>query len=81
MTQPTGGPAFPLSPNGTIINANMGMTLRDYFASQALNGMLSSGYEPAIEKISKALGETPVEALSVAAYGFADAMLKEREKP
>jgi len=38
-----GGPAFPVSdcvyPNGEVQTGSYGMTLRDYFAGQALAGM------------------------------------------
>lgn len=39
-----GGPAFPCHTNprpGTLNEAPQGMTLRDYFAAKALNGMLA----------------------------------------
>lgn len=45
---------------------NDGMTLRDYFAGQALAGMLAyQSHDP--------------NWTATTAYGFADAMLKERE--
>ncbi len=55
-----GGPAFP---TGT---AYQGMSLRDYFAAKAMQGILFEGLDPA---------ETAQHA-----YEMADAMLKEREK-
>ena len=49
--QNDGGPAFPqdaylLDPNSTHddIKASKGMTLRDWFAGQALQGLLASGH-------------------------------------
>jgi hypothetical protein len=71
----TGGPAFPHvadlvqhSPNGGIttkpITSN-GMTLRDYFAAKAMQGILFEG----LDEIETAKN----------AYAMADAMLKERE--
>jgi len=71
----TGGPAFPHvadlvqhSPNGGIttkpITSN-GMTLRDYFAGQAMQGILFEG----LDEIETAKN----------AYAMADAMLKARE--
>ena len=45
-----------------------GMTLRDYFASQAINGMLSK------------YGIAGTKELAVHGYEIADAILKEREE-
>ena len=52
-------------------------TLRDYFAAQALTGMISSPTDWA-----KALNcnEPMVSIFSNMAYEFADAMIKERDK-
>jgi hypothetical protein len=58
-----GGPAFPYS-------GISGMSLRDWFASQALMGMLSNP-----ESIA-----APDAAFAEWAYGHADAMLAERDK-
>ena len=80
-----GGPAYPQTekrklPQGKVERIlHPGMTLRDWFAGMALQGMLSSGYESAIEQVSKALGEPASNALASASYGFADAMLKQRK--
>ena len=67
MSTNTGGRAFPwcgdLNDCPTI---NLGMTLRDYFAAKAMQAL--------IEKYD----ESPVE-ISLEAYEFADAMLKQRE--
>ena len=62
----TGGSAFPV----TYPNQGIGMTLRDYFAAKALNGILSGNPE-AIRESS--------ENLARASYKVADAMLKARE--
>jgi hypothetical protein len=59
---------------------NQGMTLRDYFAAAALQGMLASGHETAIEKASTAAGGDPIRGLALASYGMADAMLKARSR-
>lgn len=81
-----GGPAFPphlprmwqVGADGKverIDEVDQGMTLRDYFAGQALVGMLafgvSSGSDPS---------RTTNEELGRAAYRKSDAMLKERER-
>jgi len=50
-----------------------GMSLRDYFAGQALAGLLSSNVEVHYSK-------TPTDILAYALYTMANAMLKEREK-
>jgi len=58
-----GGPAFPIGDTDL-----QGMSLRDYFAGQALNGLLLS---PRI---------TAPPATAKLAYEYADAMLAERDK-
>jgi hypothetical protein len=77
-----GGPAFPTL-NGAEIwhdkNAGnyvisvdpVGMTLRDYFAAKALQGLLASGLRPHDEP-----DESGVVRISKLAYKFADAMIK-----
>jgi hypothetical protein len=68
-----GGPAFPLMgesnhPDGGRYLFNQGMTLRDYFAGQALAGLMS-------DQTIKAMPEDFAES----AYLAADAMLAARE--
>ena len=76
-----GGPAVPhkrqIRCNGEVIDSEMepGMTLRDYFAAAALQGLLGN---------SEFHVETDVEseipnAIATYAYQAADAMLKARE--
>ncbi|WP_454676644.1 hypothetical protein [Achromobacter marplatensis] len=36
-----GGPAFPFVEPDTMVNVAVGMTLRDYFAAKAMQGMLA----------------------------------------
>lgn len=62
-----GGPAFF---HGTEYN-EVGLTIRDYFAGQALMGMLAEGTRPNV-------GKTYAEALANLSYYMADAMIKER---
>ena len=77
MNTETGGPAFPMSGfdtrHGQSVQAvyQHGMTLRDYFAAKAMQGMLASDIECAPEYV-------PVIVKS--AYVLADAMLEERSK-
>lgn len=65
-----GGPAFPEFSNGGILGPTLqsGMTLRDYFAGQALAGPMVS-YE-----------EHTFDAAARVAYALADAMIAERKK-
>lgn len=68
-----GGPAFPLavSPD-TAWNVN-GMSLRDYFAAQA---MIAIRFEPSDYTVSGFNDE--VKDIAKASYAIADAMLKAR---
>lgn len=75
-THPNDQPAFPRpysnTPGGLPIVSQSGMTLRDYFAAHALQGMLANPSENA---------ESAWNSDAVAAqwaYKLADAMLKER---
>ena len=56
------------------------MTLRDYFAGQALIAILSGDYTTTICAVSKERGLSANQTTAKVAYEFADAMLKEREK-
>jgi hypothetical protein len=67
MIDETGGPAFPLDRDC----CNVGMTLRDYFAAKAMQGLLASGIE---------CGPDDVASVVASAYILADAMLKARTK-
>jgi hypothetical protein len=64
MNKETGGPAFP---HGM---AFQGMTLRDYFAAKAMQGL---GSQLSIYSVT-------VDEVAELSYRQADAMLKEREK-
>lgn len=68
----TGGPAFgSYHRAGEIVIREGGLTIRDWFAGQALKGFLESG---------KGVGWGNATDLAKRSYEFADAMLKEREK-
>jgi hypothetical protein len=82
-TRKNGGPAFPASVTG-MLDGDVytstyfdegGMTLRDWFAGQALVGILAGNPSTTINQ------DDLVKVLSVSAYGIADAMLVQREKP
>ena len=71
-----GGPAFPRDSfrdeeAGLLITQN-GMTLRDWFAGQALMGQIASEAPDFVDK--------DAEATAKRCYQIADAMLAEREK-
>lgn len=63
----TGGPAFPSPTDGMLDNE--GMTLRDYFAAKAMQGMLACPVQP----------QSGADMYARDAYFVADAMLKARQ--
>ena len=69
-----GGPAFPcksyLSPRDIEPSNIPGMSLRDWFAGQAMQGLFASDYKD----------QRPIAGVVAAAYASADAMLAERAK-
>jgi hypothetical protein len=68
-----GGPAHPthrMLATGHVASSH-GMSVRDFFAGQALVGMLASPI----------LDTTDVEAVASAIYDYADAALVERDRP
>lgn len=79
MSASTGGPAFPQplfqGPAGTTNPWDGwgvgGLSVRDYFAAKALQGLLA---DPTWNPATKELG-------AAQAYKWADAMLVERNKP
>lgn len=93
----TGGPAFPVQQemvservNDVIVNqlrGESGMTLRDYFAAKALQGLLAEPTQPGSTWFANTLTSDFTsnketikgERIAVAAYRLADAMLKARE--
>jgi hypothetical protein len=79
MTTNTGGPAFPgtqyangIQPSGF----SQGMTLRDYFAAKALQGLLSN---PKLANEILKNGGAQSGWIEDSAWAFGDAMLKARE--
>ncbi|WP_208456725.1 hypothetical protein [Burkholderia gladioli] len=65
-----GGPAFPCMHEGSTRSDTPGMTLRDYFAAKAMQGLL---YANSVYSTSSYSDE-----LSERAYQIADSMLKAR---
>ena len=82
-----GGPAFPTEANeiakaqamgfGWPAPVSRGMSLRDYFAAAALQGILASNYDPHGGEES---ASSDNKACALHAYEIADAMIAEREK-
>jgi hypothetical protein len=64
-----GGPAFPVPANEPIHSGTTGMTLRDYFAAKAMQGLLAADTGCAM----------PAETVAELAYDQADAMLEARK--
>ena len=72
MSKDTGGPAFPTP----LFEYHGGMTLRDYFAAKAMQGLLSN---PKLQKEILAQGGCHSGWIETSAWAFADAMLKARQ--
>ena len=80
MITETGGPAFPcaewldtIDPSAVNPMHHQGMTLRDYFAAKAMEGIFASNTEHDHEDAHI------FDAVAEAAYKQADAMLKARQ--
>ena len=73
-----GGPAFPgcVRNSAKKLTRHPGMTLRDYFAGQALTGIMGPNYDWFTSGTEK--GSRTHEAASFA-YSLADAMIAARE--
>jgi hypothetical protein len=73
-----GGPAFPAQPiyqhphGATGMSSQEGMTLRDWFAGQVINGIVGGS-------LGSKMAVYADEAARLA-YSYADAMLEERSK-
>lgn len=75
-TEKDGGPAFPFP----VLHGNSsptGMSLRDYFAAMAMQGMVANG--DWVTRMSRQHGKSPDVCVSGAAYEVVDAMLAARE--
>ena len=73
MSNNTGGPAFPNEGFNGWGEPQQGMTLRDYFAAKAMQGMLAN---PKLQEQILKAGQSWIEE---SAWAVADAMLKTRE--
>jgi hypothetical protein len=77
-----GGAAFPNSVQPDFQYAEAGMTLRDWFAGQALAGVMASPDGSVFRYVIETAKTTsPAPAVAALAYELADAMLAERSKP
>ena len=79
-----GGPAFP-RPAGwgkdAWYDGAKGLTLRDYFAAKAMQGLLSTSEGlNSVDKVAIVNKKDPLVATAEIAYAYADAMLKAREQ-
>lgn len=70
-----GGPAFPM-PESLHTHPHPGMSLRDWFAGQALSGILAGGFADTVPHDDIGGGRDAV----FFAYQYADAMLRHRDK-
>lgn len=81
MPHDNSGSAFPLpltsGPNDQLYTAYMGMTLRDYFAGQALMGLLANPKE--LSEGNEEGWSYRTGSLVGDAYQFADQMLEARK--
>ena len=68
-------PAFPRPHSGNSQFAQVGMTLRDYFAAKAMQSDISN----ATAKIEFEIGHWNLDAIAIRAYKMADEMIKARE--
>ena len=74
----TGGPAFPFEMASDFDGVRCkGMTLRDYFAAKAMQGLLANGWCSEQREIAPNMGEREV---AQDAYRLADAMLEARSE-
>ena len=90
MSKNDGGPAFPgeyaitmRHPEGgdeTRMVSGAGMSLRDYFAGQAVIGLMTMISAEALSDEHHKDGRRHSRLLAAGAYEIADAMLAEREK-
>ena len=68
-----GGPAFPfVMPDPSTYHTEQGMTLRDYFAAAALQGV--------VHALEKGIRPIDVPVMARDCYGIADAMLAARKE-
>jgi hypothetical protein len=74
-------PAFPLHNHGTqTLGMHFtGMTLRDYFAAKAMQGLMAGRWKADMHGIPYDAYRADADEWAKSAYHFADAMMKARE--
>lgn len=83
MSEKDGGPAFPTEHRETARDhawTEAGMTLRDYFAGQAMAALIQKKSASHCEACQKNSTCPHVAMICVGAYDYADAMIAERKK-
>lgn len=89
MDKDDGGPAFPRSGytdlNGNMDHGSWGMSLRDYFAGQALAGVAGYAvFDPqgasSVKAVANETDSSNSATIAEACYQLADAMLEARKK-
>ena len=81
--KPENPQAFPIPADDKAgWHSQEGMTLRDYFAGEALKGFCSNDakHQRAVEHSRNGIGAAISDIFSKEAYDYADAMLKARAK-
>jgi hypothetical protein len=83
MSDTTGGPAFPTKNYKAVVPEATGyaegMTLRDYFAAKAMQGLMAGRWKADVHGIPYDAYRADADEWAKSAYYFADAMLKARE--
>ena len=79
MNKDTGGPAFPAN-HYDLADGEHGMTLRDYFAAKAMQGLICEFLEDFKRTKTKKEKNILKKEFAGACYGVADEMLKARNK-
>ena len=81
MSIKDGMPAFPGTEANGLNNGCPGLSMRDYFAAKALQGLLANPGGPiqANDRCGWSFCNCNIEQVASEAYGFADAMIKARE--
>lgn len=74
-----GGPAFPAQ-HFDLTESEHGLSMRDYFAAKAMQGLMASDLVPAITKDAAEHGFQRLDGIASFAYSLADAMLKARNE-
>ncbi len=78
-----GGSAFPVAITPEMEIEQNGMSIRDFFAAQALAGIMANGNPDAATMFDYKAREskrTSAQQIALTCYELADAMIAEREK-